>query len=418
MHRDGTPDIRCPKCNAHASEAISYGYQPIELQHAPDGDCLNVWLVNQQRYKCCCGHVYCDILTFKHPCHRISVGLYSYIVRLINMQVAENVISGLTGANRRTVASIHNAMLCDTYTIPSLEGVTAIGIDEHSRRKGQSYLTSIFNLHTMQMLYACTGRRQSDIEPFFRRLKEENLAEQIEVFSCDCSAGFTSMAVRYLPKAKISVDEFHVLQIFFKFMRSVCKAVKNTMARELRMLDKRRRRRARKNIGLPDVVPEYYENIDMKAVEECLNRVHLGLKWIKENAREEVVMVVERFPDIALLAELMDDCRRLWHDNLTPEDSSRLIDEIIAKARLFPHEAMHDLADFLQRRRRHLIHAATFGVSNSPVEEMNSAAKGYQRAIRGVKNVAQYIMTLHIMFSKPRKTKFNPEIIPVTDFLS
>lgn len=115
------------------------------------------------------------------------------------------------GVDRSIVERIAKITYMQEFVVPSLEGVTRIGLDEHSIRRGQRYCLVLYDLSTLRLLYISEGRRKEDLQPFFDRLKAEGRLEQIQYVSCDCSAGYIAMVEENMPKAHVVIDEFHAL---------------------------------------------------------------------------------------------------------------------------------------------------------------------------------------------------------------
>jgi transposase len=83
-----------------------------------------------------------------------------------------------------------------------LSGVTEVGMDETSRKKGHHYVTVFADLSTRRVIHACEGRDASTVERFVESLEEKGgKKEAIEVVSMDMSPAFISGVLESLPDA-------------------------------------------------------------------------------------------------------------------------------------------------------------------------------------------------------------------------
>lgn len=101
-------------------------------------------------------------------------------------------------------------------------GVTRIGVDETSRRKGHNYLTTFVDLDEERALYCCVGRDSSTVESFAGDLAAHGGDPAgVEVVTCDMSPAFAKGVAEHLPNAHRVVDRFHVMQLAGKKVNEV-----------------------------------------------------------------------------------------------------------------------------------------------------------------------------------------------------
>ena len=92
-----------------------------------------------------------------------------------------------------------------------LGGLTRIGIDEISYRRGQRYLMVVVNHDNGRLLWAANGRDAATVRRFFTELGEERCAK-IEKVSCDGAEWIMDVVEELCPNATICLDPFHVVQ--------------------------------------------------------------------------------------------------------------------------------------------------------------------------------------------------------------
>ena len=90
-------------------------------------------------------------------------------------------------------------------------GLTELGFDEISIRKGQKYLTVVVDHHTGRLVWAGFGRDRKTVEKFLDLLGEER-CKQIRLVSCDDAAWITRPIAERCPDAIICLDPWHIVK--------------------------------------------------------------------------------------------------------------------------------------------------------------------------------------------------------------
>jgi len=86
-----------------------------------------------------------------------------------------------------------------------------IGIDEVSRRKGQRYLTLVYDLIRRRLVWIGEDRDTTTMEKFFQWLGPRR-GRSIQVVCCDMWAVYVEAVKTKLPWATLVFDRFHVVQ--------------------------------------------------------------------------------------------------------------------------------------------------------------------------------------------------------------
>lgn len=93
-----------------------------------------------------------------------------------------------------------------------------LGIDEFARRKGHRYDTILCDLDARTVVEISEGRKLEDVQKLLERLSDP---DKVEAVSMDMSASFRPAVQLCLPKAKIVVDHFHVIQHVMKAYKKI-----------------------------------------------------------------------------------------------------------------------------------------------------------------------------------------------------
>ena len=422
----------CPHC---AAAAVKFGTAELSLEDGPVGNYEVRCTLKQQRYRCLnCKRTFTHEPEFKHPCHRITLRLYAAIKKALRLRIALRDIQRLYRVSYNIIKEIDKAILQNEFKEPDLKGVKYLAIDEHSVRKGHNYITVIFDAQSKRLLYVCEGKKKEDIYPFFLKLKETGVDKQIEGCCCDCASGFIAMFKEHLPNAVIVIDEFHCL---VKLTQAIDEVRKNIGQRQRllgellyyaksRLTDKRRNKRLEEiykrleSLGMSKEEAETeikgcnLEDVD--AFTERANSISrvrwaLSLGSRKSDSAQYDPNLTQMIKTNTVLSELLmlgDLCRDFWHSGYSPDKTGRYIDLWIQRAKKLKHQAMDKFCKFLHKHKEYIIYASSTGLSNSQTEGLNSAAKAYQRAVRGVKDLRYYMLKLHSFFAQKRPCSMKP----------
>lgn len=92
--------------------------------------------------------------------------------------------------------------------------VTRVGIDETSARRGQDYIALFFDLDQRRLLFGTAGKDHETVKAFTEDLKAHKGApEDITAACIDMSKAFIKGIREALPKAEITFDPFHLIQL-------------------------------------------------------------------------------------------------------------------------------------------------------------------------------------------------------------
>jgi transposase len=111
-----------------------------------------------------------------------------------------------------------------------LAGLTELGFDEISIRKGQKYLTVVVDHRSGRLVWASFGRDRKTVEKFLDLLGEER-CKQIRLVSCDDAEWITRPVAERCPNAEICLDPWHIVKAATDALDEVRRAVWNEARR-------------------------------------------------------------------------------------------------------------------------------------------------------------------------------------------
>lgn len=92
-----------------------------------------------------------------------------------------------------------------------LDGVTHIGIDEISRKRGHVYVTNVYDLERKRLLWSGAGRKQETLAAFFDFLGPERTA-RLQGICCDMWQPYIDTIKLRAPQAVLVFDKFHIVR--------------------------------------------------------------------------------------------------------------------------------------------------------------------------------------------------------------
>jgi transposase len=127
------------------------------------------------------------------------------------VHVSKTTLAELARITWRTVGRIIGRVVEErSAEIDRLDGLSKIGIDEVSFRRGQHYLTVVVNHETARVVWVQEGREEATLECFFDRLGPAR-ASALRFVTADGAPWIKRVLARRCPKATVCMDPFHVV---------------------------------------------------------------------------------------------------------------------------------------------------------------------------------------------------------------
>ena len=140
----------------------------------------------------------------------------AFVLGLVQHGMPVRQVARMVGENDTRLWRVLDHYVEQARAREDLSEVTAIGIDETSRRKGHHYITVFMDLDESRrrVIYATEGKDASTVERFRKDLEAHGgRAEQIEEACLDMSPAFIRGLTDAFPQAEITFDTFHLMQL-------------------------------------------------------------------------------------------------------------------------------------------------------------------------------------------------------------
>ena len=206
---DGRYAPRCGRCQQRATYRDTRPVRrfrhvpmwgiPVELRYAP------------RRVSCAgCEGVYVESMPWVSGKQRMTrslmVTLATWARSLPWQQVAR-----LFRCSWGTVAAAVDEAVAYGLAHRDLEGLTHIGIDEISRKRGHVYVTNVYDLERKRLIWSGEGRSRETLEAFFDFLGPEK-TQALEGICCDMWQPYIDVIKAQAPQAILVFDKFHIVR--------------------------------------------------------------------------------------------------------------------------------------------------------------------------------------------------------------
>jgi transposase len=252
-------------------------------------------------------------------------------------------------------------------------GVSIIGIDETSTRKGHNYVTTFVDLEKKRTVFVAEGKDSETVTKFTEMLTERGIEpDEIEKVSCDMSPSFIKGITEQFPKAQIVFDKFHIISLLNKAVDEV----RRTEVKTNPILRKARFAILKNECNLTIKQKEKLEEIQLSK---------LNLKTVRS------MNIKQTFQQI-YFAESSEEFEKLLKDWHSWAIRSRI-------------EPMKEVARSIKRHWYGVVSWFKNKISNGTVEGFNSLFQNAKAKARGYKKfetieIIMYLITGKLDFSK------------------
>jgi transposase len=289
------------------------------------------------------GVVVCAVPWARHDC-RFTRAFEDQVCWLA-VNTSKTAVAELQRVAWRTVGAIIERVAAEAVReVDLLAGLTRIGIDEISHRKGQRYLTVVVDHQTGRLVWAGAGRGRETVLAFFDQLGEER-CQQIELVSADMAVWISGPIAERVPDAVRCVDPFHVVMLATDALDEVRREVWNEARRQGNLQLARDLKGARFAVW--------------KNPENLTSRQAVKLATIQQTNG--------RLYRAYLLKEQL---RQIYQ--LAPAVAERLLDGWLKWARRCRLTPFVKLARTITQQREGILAAIHHGLSNARIEQINT----------------------------------------------
>jgi transposase len=162
------------------------------------------------------------------PWARVTTALSNAVARLAR-ELSWQGTARQYGLNWKSVATIVKRAVQYGLRHRKRPPAHVIGIDEVSRRKGQVYLTVVYDLERRVLLWVGDQRTEEAVRVFFTEEMGPRRCRTLQVVCMDMWAAYANLVREHAPNAQILFDRFHIV----KHLNEAVDAVRRDLWRRL-----------------------------------------------------------------------------------------------------------------------------------------------------------------------------------------
>ena len=243
--------------------------------------------------------------------------------------------------------------------------VHVIGIAEVSRRKGQVYLTVVYDLERRVLLWAGDDRTEEAVRPFFTQEMGRRRCHTLPVVCMDMWAAYAKLVREYAPNAQILFDRFHIVQHLQEAVEEVRRSEMRRLSRKERVVFKRSRWLLLKN--------PWNLNPDQK------NRLSTLVRWNTPIVR----------------AYYLKESFQLFWDYQQPARAKAHLEKWMSSAMRSRLEPFKKFVRLLRGHLGGILPWTTLRLSNGAVEGMNNKIKAISHRSFGFRSAKNFIAAIY-----------------------
>ena len=271
-----------------------------------------------------------------------------------------------------TVASAVDFVVKHGLENRDLSGITHIGIDEISRKRGHQYLTNVYDLKTKTLLWSGEGRSSETLSQFFDFLGEER-ASQLQGICCDIWRPYIKVIEEKAPNAVLVFDKFHII-------RHLMNAVDRVRRDEIQEKGK-----------------------EHKELMKHTRYIWLKNPWNLTDKQKSRLSTLERLNLKINRAYLLKEAFRNFWSYSKPGWAEKYLKKWFWWATHSRLKPMRDFAWLIRRHEKNILSYFKVPIHNGSVEGLNNKAKIISHKAYGFRSAKNYILNLyHCMADLPQ----------------
>lgn len=294
-------------------------------------------------------------------------------------QTSKTAITVLMRIAWRTVGAIITRVWADTEKqYDQFAGLSRIGIDEISYKRGHKYLTCVVDHDSGRLVWAAPGQDKATLATFFDALGPERSA-QITHVSADGAAWIASVVKEKAPNAIRCADPFHVVKWATEALDEVRRAAWNDARKAARTNEARRGR------GRPAKdAPARPDSARAAGVKNSRYALWKNPENLTEKQKVKLAWIVQTDPTLGRAYYLKEGLRMIF--KLPLDEATEALDKWVSWARRCRIPAFVKLQKSIVNHRTAILASIEHGLSNGRVESMNTKIRLMTRIAFGFKS--------------------------------
>lgn len=290
-----------------------------------------------------------------------------HVMSLIRDEMTISRVAARFGVYDKRIWRIFNHWVAKALTDANHAGITTLGVDETSRKRGHNYVTLAVDLTTRRVVFVTEGKDAATLKATASYLESKGSpCDKVTDVSIDLSPAFISGVGEHFSKAAITFDKFHVK----KLVNEAMDRVRRAEAAGARAYFKGQRYVFLKNSG------------DLSE---------------KQHAEKE--RLTAAYPTVGEAYRLKTIFDELWTKR-NKEEADIFLSEWCLQATMAAIEPFTKLVATLQKHRDGILNYLQSHINNGILEGINSKVQLAKKRARGFRNIDNFINMIYFNAGK------------------
>lgn len=347
---------RCRKVHSVRKERewrdLSMRKLPLKLRYRP------------RRVECPRCGLRVEDVPWAEPWARVTAALSNAVARLAR-ELSWQGTARQYGLNWKSVATIVKRAVQYGLKNRARPAVHAIGIDEVSRRKGQVYLTVVYDLERRILLWVGEDRTEEAVKKFFTEEMGPRRCHTLQVVCMDMWAAYANLVRQHAPNARILFDRFHIVKHLNEAVDGVRRAEMQRLTKKEKVLFKRSRWLLLKN------------------------------PWNLNGDQKERLSTLVRWNTPIVRAYYLKEAFQLFWEYRQPARAKALLQKWMSSAMQSRLEPFKKFARMLRSHLDGILPWTNLRLSNGAVEGMNNKIKSISHRSFGFRSAKNFIAAIY-----------------------
>ena len=298
------------------------------------------------------------------PWARVTTALFN-AVALLARELSWQGTARQYGLNWKSVATIVGRAVAYGLRHRARPPVHVIGIDEVSRRKGQVYLTVVYDLERRVLIWVGDDRTEEAVRPFFTKEMGARRCHTLRVVCMDMWAAYANLVRELAKNAQILFDRFHMVKHLTAAVEEVRRSEMRRLSGKERVVFKRSRWLLLKN------------------------------PWNLTGNQKDRLSTMVRWNTPIVRAYYLKEAFQLFWDYRQPKRAKDHLEKWMRSAMSSRLEPFKTFVRMLRGHRNGILPWTTLRLSKGAVEGMNNKIKSISHRSFGFRTAKNFIAAIY-----------------------
>ena len=242
-------------------------------------------------------------------------------------------------------------------------------VDEKAIQKGHVYLSTFLD-QDRNVVFVAEGNDSQSVGEFKNHLESKRgSADNVKHISSDMGTGYLKGAKEHFPKAKITLDHFHVMQ-------HMTEAVNDVRRREYAALSNEQQEERKMLKGQRYLFLKNYSNLD-------------------DEKKQALPSLLNTFHDLGRIYVFKESMRGIWGMS-NKHDGQAFLCRWCSEAREEKIPELDKVVDMVEKNQENILNWYSSRITNGVMEAFNSVLQAFKGRARGYRSFERYRTMIYL----------------------